>query len=66
MSCEACIYSAEQLHRAYQTARKNAKQYARDNDTQVVLYQDGPDWFYITLEKAVAEGIPYREILSQY
>lgn len=66
MSCDACIYSAEQLHRAYQTARTKAKSYAQENNTQVVLYQEGPEWLYVTLERATEERIPYREILSQY
>lgn len=66
MSCEGCIFSAKQQRRELETVRQNAKQYAQQQNTQVVIFFDGQKWEYCTLARATAENIPYTEVLSQY
>ncbi len=66
MSCEACIFSAKQLRQDFDQVKAQAKAYAQEHQTPTAVYFDGQRWDYCPYERAIAEQLPIREVLSQH
>ncbi len=66
MSCEGCNNSARGQAYAREAVTAEAAKYAQKNNTTVVIWKEGLEYFYAAIGSAAAAGKPVIQHISQY
>lgn len=62
--CPGCLLAGKELQAQYDAKRKEAIQFAKDNETDVAIYRDIDGFSIIKAEIALSEGYQIKEIIS--
>lgn len=65
-NCDSCFDGAKFKNLDYQQVLKNAKQYAVEKKQDMAVYKEADQWQYIAVEHAIANGIAFSAVVSQY
>ena len=66
MSCEGCEQTVKARRREFETVLSKAITYAKEKQTAVAIYKDHEGYRFISTDIAIAEGIPFEQIVDQY
>jgi hypothetical protein len=66
MSCEGCEASAMMQNKERDSVIEKAKQYAKEKNMEMAVYQEAGQWKYIRADIAIEEHYPIFTIISQY
>ena len=65
-SCDSCFDGAKFKNLDYEEVKKKAKAYAVETSQDMVLYKEADAWHYVAIAYALANGIIFSEVVSQY
>lgn len=60
--CPGCFTSAKGVARELETIRNQARQYAKQEKTTVVIYKEADEFRYVRIDRAA--GLPVMEYIS--
>lgn len=66
MNCDSCLTSKQGQDMQFATVKQQAKVYAIQNQISMAIYKEGYSWYYKSVHLAIAEGIPFVEVVSHH
>lgn len=66
MGCEGCLTSNKAQQQELERVRKEAKEYAVQNNQTMAIYKEGNEFRHLDAREAIARGYPVVEFVSQH